>query len=79
MNETGTDFTVLVVFGFLTCVGSVSVVMAIWASIRRYQMRSETVLRLLESGHALDQETLEKRLNRPLRNWSAAAGPGCAT
>lgn len=73
MNETGTDLTVFAVFGFLAIVGSVSVIMAIWSVIRRYQIRNETILRLLESGQTVDQATLEKLLSPPAAKPPTAA------
>jgi hypothetical protein len=55
----------LALFGFwvfLSVVVSVTLVVVFWTRIRKYQMRNDLILKVLESGQSLDPETLDRLL-----------------
>lgn len=62
-----TDLASLGFWLFLGLVSSVAVAAVCWARTREHQMRHDVVLKLLETGKALDPETLDKLLAPPTR------------
>jgi len=59
MSETVASFFFLGFWGFVAAV----VVAAFWFLIRSQQMRNQLILKMLESGRPIDQETLDKLLS----------------
>ena len=50
---------------FSGLVASVAVIAVFWSRTRQHQMRTEVILKLLETGKSLDPETLDKLLAPP--------------
>lgn len=71
-----TDLASLGGWLFVALVSSVAVVAVVWSRVRRYQMRNDVILKLLETGQSLDPETLDKLLAFPGPTGApAATGP----
>ena len=59
MNGAGNEWLGLGAFGFWLFIAAV-VIAALWYSLRRQQMRNETIQKLIESGQPIDQDLLDK-------------------